>query len=876
MDFKHYLVFETKRVEILEPIGFDGFASTLSQERSRFGRDVFFGGDEELSLSFTKEFGDVTENVRMLDNGVEVSHITSGFDLLLDEFNLKGNEAKILYEIEQDGFVVNIGQLFRDKTDGLSYIDCKTQKVSEEADYEVDSDTSVDLFGTNNLKGETITPIETQKMLLLAKPEIQKSSFTGFNDSGQFIGYGLNDFCFINPAQGVKAYGIKDTVIPFEPIYYTLGNITDGDRIIQRNNNITIIKAQSELTNVKIKFKRIRVTANTVSSIAGVTKTLSVFYNYSPDNSIPPLTIDIFSLNNNSISQLYEDYEVTIPFVNSGLNIGIGISLRDRNTVPTTTPSSNTIFQIECGDIEIISTSTALSTTIEAVRYIDLIKQVYKNIGDFPVIAKRFDVGGEFYDQFCTNGKLIRQIIDEPFTVKLKDLIEHLKETAGDYQINKDNVYIGVYEDFYPNVDLGGFLETPDKDYFEKDNETYLIKNFDYKYQTFEDDRDENNTLDAIHTESEWYVPADNSKNKKDVKLPFFRDPYKFESIKRRASEKPTTADSSDDKIGILDVIRLAPNTQLNFIKFLQYQTTTVNIFRVLSDGTFSWKLIGMGINDIITINGLTYRITNINDTVLTLALVVANPLIPAFSGVALLNITYTITGVNYVNRTNQGLIYSANLLSPERFSNLRYSQKRNLKYWQKFLNTCGKNTKIRTLENKFFKSNGECETQFDGEVSPVIENANIDFTNDRAVTQDLINTTIIISLKRAKELLEKNQNINPDGSIGGFIRVQRLDGSVVKGFVNDLKDNWRYNECKLILEKKEENEFLIVTYDGELLTIDGAEYNIQIRYNIFNDKIQFIDENNINLCNRTLFSKVSYNGIIYNSADELAIAIGS
>ena len=55
--------------------------------------------------------------------------------------------------------------------------------------------------------------------------------------------------------------------------------------------------------------------------------------------------------------------------------------------------------------------------------------------------SPRFDFGGEFYDQFAFDGKLIRQFTDKPFNVTFKDLMEGIQEVNADYQINDDSVF---------------------------------------------------------------------------------------------------------------------------------------------------------------------------------------------------------------------------------------------------------------------------------------------------------------------------------------------------------------------------------------------------------------------------------------------------
>ena len=458
---------------------------------------------------------------------------------------------------------------------------------------------------------------------------------------------------------------------------------------------------------------------------------------------------------------------------------------------------------------------------------------------------------------------------------------EQLFELAADYQICKDKIYIGQYNDHYANVDLGGFLKKPDKDYNIDKNDDYLINKFYYQYELYEKDRDEDNTLDAIHTDSEWYIPAIQSQNEKTIKLPYARDPYYIEVARRRANEKQTTSESSDDKIMIVDGIRLAPNTRASFTRALVFYSVVGGDLKFLSDNSFAWDLLGFSVGSVIyvTNNNITtsYTVTEITATILT----VPYSGVVTESATALFTIDYPLTGVTWTNRTNQGLILAENLLNPENFSNLRYSIKRNLKHWSSYIATSGKFIPSKEFKKNYFKANGEAKTQFTGEAEPITENANIPFVDiaeDKIINQNLINTTVVASFEKVKTLIDNLQAINPDGSIGGFVRIQKQNGSIAKGYIKKLDHLWKYNELTLTLEEKNESDFLDIVYNGIILTINEVGYDIktvtQRRFNVFNEKIQFFDENNINLSNRTIYSNVRFNGVVYNSVEELVIAI--
>lgn len=886
---KHFLKGDFGRIPIFEPQGFDASNFVIEKDKGRFGRDTYYGSDE-VSLRFSDDVGEPLEAPLMLDNGMYIYHYQSGLNYLLQEFKNKGNEAIIYYELEQGNEVVNIGQLFLVGTDRSNYVECKLIKVSEQANYERTKDTTVDLFSTTDIQQNTIEPIETIDILLDPKPVTQISKW-GKAGSNLFINMPPNhipigvNYRYYNPCRNILEYRIEDTLTTLD-LTYGFSGIKDKARFV---------RAKNDLSDLVITVKS------------------NILYNHrfsdNPDpNNNPPTTsfginVAKYNVNNNDITNITNVYFKTITASNSvnfkipndiSLNIPFNLIAGEYliiyftgTSVQKTTDISNDLnitshLVFNSCDISVKATSTAIPSVIKASRYINFIKKTFEHSGKLQIIAPRFDVGGEYYDQVCTTGNLIRQKTDKPFYVKLKDVQEQLFETACDYQINKENIFIGNYADFNPNIDLGGFLQAPNKDYKEDDNKDYLVNEFNYGYETFEDDRDEKNTIDAIHTKTEWSIPAINSQNKKDVKLPFFRDAFKFEAIRRRATDNTTTAEDSDDKIGILDIIQIAPNTRRKLIRTLNFDAVVGGQLNILSDSSFSWNLLGFKVGDAIFINNgvvtTTYIVTSFTNTILTLPYSGS----VTESGSAQFTIDYPITGVLYKNRTNEGLFLAENLLNSDNYSNLRYSIKRNLTNWLPIIATYGKFVFDKVFKNTYFKSNGDCKTQFIGEANAITEKESINF-NDIAtlkiVNQNEINTTLIAPFDKVKKLLDDIQKIQGN-SIGGFVRIQKTDGSIRKGYINKLDHIWIYNELTLTLEEKNESDFLEVTYNGTILTINEVGYTekqvSQRIFDIFNDKIQFFDENNIILSNRTHYSNVRFNGVVYNTIDELASAIRS
>jgi hypothetical protein len=339
---------------------------------------------------------------------------------------------------------------------------------------------------------------------------------------------------------------------------------------------------------------------------------------------------------------------------------------------------------------------------------------------------------------------------------------------------------------------MGTYLQLPETEAKFTKNEKYLINTFKFGYNKFEQDRDEDNTLDSIHTDSEWYLPCDNSINSKELKLPFVRDAYKIESVRRRATEKDNTSNESDDDIFIVDVIEVAPGTTRTISgTFTTFLSDENNTFKILANRNFRWDLLGFKVGD--TINGLL--VLEITSSLLTLAWDGGS-----FSGLAFLTLTYPITDVLYTTRTNEGLLFSQNLLNADKYANLRYSIKRNMFHWFPYLATAGKFIPTKTIKNSYFKSNGEAITKFIGETANTTEKEDIaisNITSKKILSQNMYMTTLVIEFEDLATLIGKIQTQR------GYINVQDHKGNIVSGYIVSLDHTWATNECVINLEVK-------------------------------------------------------------------------
>lgn len=865
--FRHFLEIRGVKNEIAEPNNF--ILSNFKVVQDDIARDTYFG-NEESQLEFNVSFGQPCAPF-MDNNGVLISYLPSGAELLIEENKNYGNESDVKYILEKDNISFTIGNIdFSEsyESDNLTYVKCRVIQNDNQRLIKKREDIVIDLLATEDLDDNPISAIPLQRMLLKAKPLFQTSTWGEKSTEGSNLSGTAFTFNLVVPISNkIIDFEIDNSYAPFDLGFGGLDiDLTTFRKLIFDNRLFT---ALNDLSNINIKIKKQSFDAVTT---AGKIRLIYASSFFTPTGEfVSAGTVHSTDLESGSFSLIVndKDYEINIPYISAGESFYIYLSVFFGASALTSQNMS--IMSFSNSGVDITATSTAIPSVTNAFRQIDLIKQTYKAIGSFPVNASIYDVGGEFYDNFCFNKNLIRQDLTKPFYNKLKDVKEDLLEQCAFAQINDNEIYIGHYEDFYKNVDMGGFIETATYESSFMKNTKYLVNKYIFGYEKYEQDRSEKKTTDAIHTNTEWFVQANNSINTKEFKLPFLRDVFLIESVRRLVFSSKETSTSDDNNIFKIDVTQLPPNSRERFSRFLTWSTSQTNgTLQILSNETFSWNLLGFNVGDLILVNGVNHLVLEITPNILKLNWISGN-----FIGSSVLSFDYPLTNVQYVTRTNQGLIFSENIINPDNYGNLRYSIKRNMRNWFAILATYGKFIPTKKVKNTYFKSNGEATTQFIGEPNPIKENEDIliaDISDKKILTQDIYKTTVKCTFEKAVQLLNDIQNVR------GFIRVQAPNGSIIKGYVKEGDNVWVNEELSLELEIKNESDFLNVIFSSGTLTINEVGYptktTTEKRYNSFNDFIQFFDENNINLCNRTKFDKVSLNGITYDSIDELINAL--
>ena len=864
-NFTFYLNFKndsTGLVEITEPVKFDGASFTVEQDKGRYGRDISYG-NEEVSLEFYEG---------TFDNG-----LTMGLFQLLDYHKTYGFESEVEFILKKNGvnFTVGLLDFQMAKTDLLTYFECKIIQENNRAIINRRKDINVDVFSDKDLDLNTITPLITENILLKAKPVLQVSEWKSVGEK-IFSADSLNPveyWCVFNLAQTNTSSGIDNSLNWLEDTIYT-NNILNAERF-------GILYAQNRLNEIKVT--------------ATIDMTYVVTQGVLPDFGLVALYLcwgDTFDPSASSTTRhiLYNDtwgstvektvvlndtFEFTIEEVNQGGKVWLFwavIGAVDCN-VDITHRNFNAKVQ---------ATSTAIDSVIKGVRYIDLFKQNIKSISGLNIDAPKFTSGGEFYDQFAFNGKLIRQYTDKPFYVNFKDLTEGLQEVNADYQINQNDVFVGQYDDFYNNVDLGGYLQAPDSEFSNNFNDRYSINAFNYSYKTFEQNKDENDTIDSIHTDAQFLLPNKLVENVKKVEVNYIRDPFSIEASRRQGiNTKESTSLDNDDKVFLIDVHPLLdfPNGGFGLRLLMRMSNGKLEILNntLNGEGTpFDWTLLGfiVGTNFSITagVNIGSYIVYSLEKEK-----VVLTPFgfTPTFEGDGFIKTQYTLNDVFYVNRTNQGFTEILNLSSGDNYSNLRYSIKRNMNHWQSYLKTASKYKPNGIIQNTFFKNNGLLSTKYGSETDATIEGANINVTdlNDAILSPMFYKTKVIAEFETVKTLLDNLATQK------GFIRVVDTNERVLKIHPTKLDYEWATNLLTIEGEQRNESDFVTIdTVGTNLVKINEVGYDSIILkrkwFKIDSFFVTLYDFNSIPLITPTRIEKIKVNGIIYTTSITLSDAL--
>lgn len=855
-------------IEISEPVKFDGATFIIEQDAQRYGRDISFM-NESIDLFFYDGIYDASENPLMLPNGTIVNNMTMGFTYLLDALKDTGFESEVRFTLKQGttDFVMGVLDFQTSESDYYSYVSCKVIQNTEKQIVKRREDLVVDMFSDEDIDGNPITPLSTTNILLKAKPFIQQSAWntveTFSENTGVTAGGVDNDY--FNPAQNLTLSGIANSLTFISP------SENDGE-------NFAIIEAVEDLTDVEITIDLEGTFRKTVGNITSSNLKLNIFV--ADVFGVIPYLDQVFPINetiNNGSADVDLTQTITVNFDAIPRDYKLWIYFECSTASTGTGITTTTITKM---DISIKCTSTAIDTVIKGVRYIDMLKQTAKSISGLDVYAPRFDVGGQYYEQFAFTGNLIKRRDDVAFPVKFKEAYETLQEVNSDYQITDDLIYIGQYLDFYPNKEIGAFLTQPDQSFKATFNERFAINQFEFGYTKYEQDKDENDTIDAVHTQTQWSLPNKQVENNKKIDLKQIRDPFKIETARKEAI-KTTTSTSDDDSLFLIDVVPLAPNYRGGFTASMTHNVNTSGQLQLLKDADLpSWAVLGFDVGGTFFVNNTTnsgtFTVAEITDTIITLDIVnIGTPPLENIDS-EVTNVSYFLNNVIYTNRTNEQFTLIENIENPDKFSNLLYTPKRNIQTWLDYIKTACRYRNDGIFRNTYFRNNGKLETTFLFETTPTIEEADVNIENlgQPRLTPVQFETKLIVPFADMVETVEDVNTINVDDTIGGFIRCIDSKQNVIKLFPKKLEYEPATETLTLTGEEYNQGEYVTIKIGGDVMYINDVTYPFPEDFEWFEtngDYFVIFDNNNLPIINPVRYDKAVVNAETFDSIIELS-----
>lgn len=833
LEFKNYDPPVLRKIS--EPVKFDGVNFTLKKDKGRIGRDVSYMGDE-VSLMFHSGMYEKSEPHTLPDGSVR-HYLDMGYEWIKECFENFGFESEISFLVSKDSELFTMGDLLIVEHDGFSFFECKVMQNSDEMKLKRQAETKIDLYSDKDVDGNDIEPLTPFNVLIKAKPVQQDSEWIPSSQQAQAVMtvIGDADDIVIKARAGgcnsnvVRKYGVEDTLsfisskFALEPGFGDLYVPVDG-------NCFTFLQARSQINDVTVNITGVNVTAGLGTTAAGGVSCTRAKARFrfllliGSQHNNPRVVQVLHEVNFNFIDGVTDpadltadfptSFSVTIPSIFQGERMYIyiepdvtdveftGIGAPGVNAFVTASATGST------GAITATGTATAFDSVVKMVWYRDMLRQVVSSASGMTIDARRWQEGNEFGMLAVTNSYGIRQITDKPFLTTFKDRLENLALFNADAQITPNTVYFGKYKDFFPNRRIAILKQLPDESNAVTFDEEAQINRFEIEFKTREQDREEVNTSEAIHTRAQFSVPNKMVQNVKKVEVEDVVDWFKWESTRKAAvnTERGNTRLDSDDKVYIAELIALEPGTTNTQTARLLQQTPDgePNNLQILNgnieqSGQFSWDLLGCAVGDSFVIeagaNAGTYTISEITPTVIKLT-----GSAPTTTADGLVAFTYPLTNVEYTNRTNEGITTSG-ISDANRYGNLTFNIKRLVvNYYGHYLATAmyfrqDKEVMVKEFVNALFKSTEPNGVEINDGVN-YAQNSPISYAElpSPLLKPYIHKLKVAADFELTQSIVDGLNEITGGGVIGGYVTVKRPDGSQVNIFPIELSANWATN----------------------------------------------------------------------------------
>jgi len=524
----------------------------------------------------------------------------------------------------------------------------------------------------------------------------------------------------------------------------------------------------------------------------------------------------------------------------------------------------------------ITAESTAYNSITPSFRLVDVMAQVIKSISGLTIDAPRYAQLGQFYDNRLFNGNFLRNIKDKPFYVSLEDLEKSITEMNADYEIQSNgNIFFGIEQDFYTPIESGFFDNTQFSGMNKTFNPRFTVNEFNYSYKNYQSlkENEEVNSADTVHGESKWVFFNKMVENKKEVAIEWTRDAFLIESNRRKALEiTENTASQDDDKLFCIDTIDTTESKTFNESTELLHTYNTVNSTLVLrTKGEVNFILLGIEVGSLFTIytpdaNNGSYTVFSVVNNELVLTPNVGTVISSANDGDRLTVYAYTLnlSLIPYTNYTNEGFSSITNLNTPDSYSNLRYSVRRNINnYWQSYLATCNLYHKKKNILNTWYKNNGDCTTTYLG--NTVTEKSDLLPVNP--ILSPFLYNDIIFANVEFEDFIALQNSIRSDR---GFIRTIDNNNRVIKIYPITMKWEVLSKELTIKAEEKFEPKTMEIDTTNSFILINNETSLLKLDWEITDEKVYLFDKYRQRLFNGVYWNNVSIDGVLSDTVEIL------
>lgn len=861
LDFKND---SSGEVQIDEPIGYADMDFNLQQKDKGYGRDISFSGGEA-------QFNFVNYRNHYLDKLLYFNHFY-------------GFESKVDLIIRQDGYDDVVAELdFASAvSDDFEYFKCKVIQQSSLQIVKRRKSVKVDLFSDKDVDGNPITPLVPDTMLLLNKPVYQKSIWEQSEQYALNLETKGNRNYTINPAVNITKSDIDGTQNPFE---------ISGAGF----ESMQYLESASNLKKITLKLNGCSGLLQPDGDNGGkgtIDFSLSVRYGATFATSTSKVLLSkLLSYNSADYTFNAADYVVGIDSLNRGDKIWICYQFTMKET--TAFGRLECFGYVNLNSIEITAESSSYNSITPSFRLIDVIRQVVKSTSGLDIVAPRFDVGGQFYDNRLFNGNFLRNALvntdgtRKPFYISLEDIEKSIVEMNADHEIDSNgDVFFGTEADFYTSYESGFFDNTQFSEMTKVFNPRFSVNEFSYKYKNYQalKENEEVNSADNVHGESKYVFTNKMVENKKEITVEWIRDAFLIESNRRKAIVvSKDTASQDDDTLFCIDAIATAGDVSFTEVSFLQHTFDAIaNRLTLRSDGEVNFNSLGITVGSVVVIeapdkNAGSYAVqanakspgASVDDIVasssLLLLRVSTGVISSSNNGERITKYTYTLDDalVPFTNYTSQGFTSIANLNAPDNYSNLRYSIRRNIdNYYQPYLATCNLYHKDDTIKNTWYKNNGECITAYNG----ITLKENESFVPSNPILSPFMYDNIIFANVEFTDFIALQNSIRSDR---GYIRTIDNNNRVIKVYPVTMKYEILSKELTIKAEEKYEPKTMTISTANKYILINNETYVQAIDWELRDNKLFIFDKRRQLLYNGVFFNNVAINNSLTEDIEE-------